>query len=472
MKIGMRHPVILAMLVVFCCGLLAGCLGGLGVGEDENEGGTFIQDAVDSGKVLLSNIVVNNRSSEFGSIVFETEVVFSLQATGKTGSYLTVVAPQGMRLTADQDVSDLVIFDSNCQAVLTSTSASGTITCGALSLDYQKTQPWLMQPSTKFSIAGEVGSDLQTLMHLFSSRRVDESAAQLAIWSQYSGDEPEDIISVVELNFSAGQEETAEGFLESSEKINGTIGSNPTRWIGMFTVGLFVFAVLVSGSLFLGEAFSKQHAAQPAVQAEKVGQILPPEPVKPIEIVRRLTGTTGSVKDRSVTLKLPCLVSRGSIEWMVLPDEDILTPYALFDLIEAPFRYKILDPKMGQTRGRKFIDVNPGESVEISPSVSVMPLAGKIVVTRGMQTNSSFGDGWKLVAISHARSNVMVIGEEESSISDAHAYLFLKGQDLWVRDLNSSNGTFVNQNRVPVESPARDGDTLRFGKTEYKLSIE
>jgi hypothetical protein len=59
----------------------------------------------------------------------------------------------------------------------------------------------------------------------------------------------------------------------------------------------------------------------------------------------------------------------------------------------------------------------------------------------------------------------------DSEISRVHARVFrdASGQ-LTVEDLGSTNGTFVNGNRIGAPTPLRPGDEVRFGQTT--LSVE
>lgn len=56
----------------------------------------------------------------------------------------------------------------------------------------------------------------------------------------------------------------------------------------------------------------------------------------------------------------------------------------------------------------------------------------------------------------------------ESSVSSHHAEIVLKGNDVVVRDLNSTNGTFINGERV-TEAVLKPGQVLRFGTVELRL---
>jgi DNA-binding NtrC family response regulator len=56
-------------------------------------------------------------------------------------------------------------------------------------------------------------------------------------------------------------------------------------------------------------------------------------------------------------------------------------------------------------------------------------------------------------------------------VSSYHAQLFLRGERLFVRDLDSTNGTFVNDVRV-VEAEVPAKSTLRFGKVKIQVETE
>jgi hypothetical protein len=56
----------------------------------------------------------------------------------------------------------------------------------------------------------------------------------------------------------------------------------------------------------------------------------------------------------------------------------------------------------------------------------------------------------------------------EPSVSSHHCEILLKGNDVVVRDLNSTNGTFVNGEKVS-EAPLKTGQILRLGQIEMRL---
>jgi hypothetical protein len=56
----------------------------------------------------------------------------------------------------------------------------------------------------------------------------------------------------------------------------------------------------------------------------------------------------------------------------------------------------------------------------------------------------------------------------DPSVSRAHAIVEIEGAQPVVRDLGSTNGTFVNGRRVSVEA-LHDGDELQFGNTRMRF---
>jgi pSer/pThr/pTyr-binding forkhead associated (FHA) protein len=58
----------------------------------------------------------------------------------------------------------------------------------------------------------------------------------------------------------------------------------------------------------------------------------------------------------------------------------------------------------------------------------------------------------------------------EGSPSRQHARLIVEGDQLWVEDLGSTNGTFVNGERIAARTLLNNGDALRFDVEEYSYS--
>ncbi len=61
----------------------------------------------------------------------------------------------------------------------------------------------------------------------------------------------------------------------------------------------------------------------------------------------------------------------------------------------------------------------------------------------------------------------MTLGSRQ--VSQHHAELHQRGESLWLRDLRSTNGTFVNRKRVQGEQMLADGDGVSFADQEFQL---
>jgi pSer/pThr/pTyr-binding forkhead associated (FHA) protein len=56
----------------------------------------------------------------------------------------------------------------------------------------------------------------------------------------------------------------------------------------------------------------------------------------------------------------------------------------------------------------------------------------------------------------------------EPSVSSHHCEVLLRGNEVVVKDLNSTNGTFINDEKI-TESVLKPGHTLRLGQIELRL---
>jgi predicted component of type VI protein secretion system len=56
----------------------------------------------------------------------------------------------------------------------------------------------------------------------------------------------------------------------------------------------------------------------------------------------------------------------------------------------------------------------------------------------------------------------------EPSVSSHHCEVFLRGTDVVVKDLQSTNGTFINGEKI-TESVLKPGQVLRLGQVEIRL---
>jgi pSer/pThr/pTyr-binding forkhead associated (FHA) protein len=69
------------------------------------------------------------------------------------------------------------------------------------------------------------------------------------------------------------------------------------------------------------------------------------------------------------------------------------------------------------------------------------------------------------------RSSDCHLRPKSESISRNHCTILVRDDRVWIRDLNSRNGTFVNGERVTEEEEIKDGDQLQIGKLEFTVVV-
>ncbi len=63
-----------------------------------------------------------------------------------------------------------------------------------------------------------------------------------------------------------------------------------------------------------------------------------------------------------------------------------------------------------------------------------------------------------------------VVLDNDTFVSQVHARLFRRGRETYVEDLGSTNGTFVNGDRITEVTRLRRGDRVQFGNTVAEIT--
>ena len=81
------------------------------------------------------------------------------------------------------------------------------------------------------------------------------------------------------------------------------------------------------------------------------------------------------------------------------------------------------------------------------------------------ETRFALGDGATSIGRSSASDIVL---KSDDYASGRHARLTRHGGLLYVEDMGSTNGTFVNGRKTVGATPLRHGDTVRIGSTSFR----
>ena len=90
----------------------------------------------------------------------------------------------------------------------------------------------------------------------------------------------------------------------------------------------------------------------------------------------------------------------------------------------------------------------------------------KLVVLTQSMAGRSFDLAGERTTVGRVEDNAFQIAEP--SVSSRHCEILLRGDEVVVKDLNSTNGTFINGEKIS-ESVLKPGQTLRLGNVELKL---
>ena len=92
-------------------------------------------------------------------------------------------------------------------------------------------------------------------------------------------------------------------------------------------------------------------------------------------------------------------------------------------------------------------------------------MAKLVILTQGL-TGRAHELNVDRTTIGRVEDNLFQIAEP--SVSSHHCEVHLRGEEILIRDLNSTNGTFINGEKI-TESTLKPGQTLRLGNVELKL---
>ena len=118
--------------------------------------------------------------------------------------------------------------------------------------------------------------------------------------------------------------------------------------------------------------------------------------------------------------------------------------------------------------------VAPQESFILAPSqlAAEHPVAsgGRLVVANSkvLENGQTFDAGPVPVTIGRAPENTVALPEDEFA-SGNHARIESQRDGVWIIDLGSTNGTFVNGARLDGRRKLREGDVVQVGDTELRF---
>jgi pSer/pThr/pTyr-binding forkhead associated (FHA) protein len=115
------------------------------------------------------------------------------------------------------------------------------------------------------------------------------------------------------------------------------------------------------------------------------------------------------------------------------------------------------------------IVLGAAEASALRSEHGVKPARFVVVAAPGLPEGSSIELNGSTVAGRDAGSGVRL--DDDEFASTRHARIDPRPDGVWVEDLDSTNGTFVNGERITAKRLLRRGDVLRVGATELRLEL-
>ena len=146
--------------------------------------------------------------------------------------------------------------------------------------------------------------------------------------------------------------------------------------------------------------------------------------------------------------------------------EDLLTllKYVFLALLFL-FLWAVVRVVMRELRAPAMAPTGPAPTATAKPKKAAPPKS--FATLRVLAPESRRGELVPIdteITVGRGGGCALVLADDQYA-STVHARVFRRGNDLFVDDLESRNGTFVNGKRITSTTKVRRGDQLQFGGT-------
>lgn len=145
-------------------------------------------------------------------------------------------------------------------------------------------------------------------------------------------------------------------------------------------------------------------------------------------------------------------------------------PVLVLDLLKY-FFIVVLYIFMARAVRAIYLELKPGRGPAGAPAPKAAKKKGKAprkaVVIEGDSFKGKTFDLSQEMTIGRAEKCQLVL--DDTYVSQVHARIFPRGEQVMIEDLGSTNGTYVNRRRVTAPSELQRGDKVKIGKTVMEL---
>lgn len=147
-------------------------------------------------------------------------------------------------------------------------------------------------------------------------------------------------------------------------------------------------------------------------------------------------------------------------------------PEAVLDILKYFFLFLIL-LFLARAVKAMYLEISGPRADRVPPAAGLAP-AGKstgrapekMAVTAPGTKPRTFDVGDELIIGRADKCHVVI---DDSYASQVHARVFKRQQTVYLEDMGSTNGTYLNRKKVTSPTPVNRGDTARIGKTQMEF---
>ena len=153
-------------------------------------------------------------------------------------------------------------------------------------------------------------------------------------------------------------------------------------------------------------------------------------------------------------------------------EQTLLALKALFLVLLYVFVWRVIRAAARDLRvPQESVLLGPAQAAALGfrPGVAPSPRPRLVIAApSALEPGTAFDLGPVPLTLGRAEENEVVL-PGEGFASARHARVEARGDAVWVVDLASTNGTFVNDERIQGRRRLRDGDVVRIGHTELRF---
>ena len=143
----------------------------------------------------------------------------------------------------------------------------------------------------------------------------------------------------------------------------------------------------------------------------------------------------------------------------------------LYSIILYALRIMYKDIKGGKRKTTNTIQKNTTQKTNDSTKKA----SGSSI--RGLEVLTSMDEAKLKVGSVIPMATAITLGRKENNtvvlndrfVSSYHAKIYLKNREYYLEDLQSTNGTYVNENKIEGNIRLNVNDIIRFGSTAFKV---